>query len=87
MFVVASVIKKYNLQSNKRDLERFMKSHIDLEQYKDITEDDIKARKGESYKDYLTRMQDFAKYTDDEVLNTAINNALKEGINAKNIFI
>ena len=87
MFVVASVIKKYNLQSNKRDLERFMKAHIDLEQYKDITEDDIKARKGESYKDYLTRMQDFAKYTDDEVLNTAINNALKEGINAKNIFI
>ena len=87
MFVVASVIKKYNLQSNKRDLERFMKSHIDLEQYKDINEDDIKARKGESYRDYLTRMQDFVKYTDDEVLNTAINNALKEGINAKNIFI
>lgn len=87
MFVVASVIKKYNLQSNKRDLEKFMKKHIDLEQYKDLKEDDLKAKKGESYKDYLTRLQDYAQFTDDEVLNTAITNALKEGINAKNIFI
>lgn len=87
MFVVASVMKKFNLQSNKRDLEKYMKSHIDLNQYKDLNEEDLKAKKGESYKDYLTRLQDYVKYTDDEVLNTVITNALKEGINAKNIFI
>ena len=86
MFVVASIIKKYNLQTNKRDLEKFMKSHIDLEQYKDLDASDIKARKGESYKDYLTRLQDYVKYTDDDVLNDMVNKALKDGINAKNIF-
>lgn len=86
MFVVASVIKKYNLQSNKRDLERFMKKHIDLEQYKDLNENDLKARKGETYKDYLTRLQDYVKYTDDDVLNDMVNKALKDGINARNIF-
>ena len=86
MFVVASIIKKFNLQTNKRDLEKFMKSHIDLEQYKDLDASDIKARKGESYKDYLTRLQDYVKYTDDDVLNDMVNKALKDGINAKNIF-
>lgn len=86
MFVVAKVIKKNNLKSNKRDLEKFMKSHIDLEQY-DLTQDDIKAKKGESYKDYLTRLQDFIDYTGDENLNAMVNKALKEGINVDNIFI
>ena len=86
MFVVASIIKKYNLKSNKRDLEKFMKSHIDLEQY-DLSEADLKAKKGETYKEYLDRMQDFAKYTDDDVLNDLITKALKEGINVNNIFI
>ena len=86
MFVVAKVIKKNNLKSNKRDLEKFMKSHIDLEQY-DLSPEDIKARKGESYRDYLTRLQDFIDYTSDENLNAMVNKALKEGINVDNIFI
>ena len=86
MFVVAKVIKKNNLKSNKRDLEKFMKSHIDLEQY-DLSQEDIKARKGESYRDYLTRLQDFIDYTGDENLNSMVNKALKEGINVDNIFI
>lgn len=86
MFVVAKVIKKNNLKSNKRDLEMFMKSHIDLEQY-DLSPEDIKARKGESYRDYLTRLQDFIDYTGDENLNAMVNKALKEGINVDNIFI
>ena len=86
MFAVASVMKKHNLKSNKRDLEKFMKSHIDLSK-NDLSIEDIKARKGESYKDYLDRLQKFAKYTDDEVLNEKINQALKKGINVDNIFI
>ena len=86
MFAVASVMKKHNLKSNKRDLEKFMKSHIDLSK-NDLSIEDIKARKGESYKDYLDRLQKFVKYTDDEVLNEKINQALKKGINVDNIFI
>lgn len=86
MFVVASIIKKENLQSNKRDLERYLRSHIELEKH-GLTKEDIKAKPGESYKEYLTRLQDFIDYTGDEVLNDMVNKALKEGINAKNIFI
>ena len=86
MFAVASVMKKYNLKSNKRDLEKFMKSHIDLSK-NDLSIEDIKARKGESYKDYLDRLQKFVNYTDDEVLNEKIKQALKKGINVDNIFI
>lgn len=86
MFVVASVMKKHNLKSNKRELEKYMKSHIDLSQY-DLKPEDIKAKKGESYKDYLDRMQEFVKYTNDEVLNDKINEALKKGINVDNIFL
>ena len=86
MFVVASVIKKYNLKSNKRELEKFMRSHIDLEQY-DLKPEDIKAKKGESYKDYVTRMQQFVDYTGDEVLDDMITKALKNGVNVNNIFI
>ena len=86
MFVVASVIKKYNLKSNKRELEKFMRSHIDLEQY-NLKPEDIKAKKGESYKDYVTRMQQFVDYTGDEVLNDMISKALKNGVNVNNIFI
>lgn len=86
MFAVASVMKKHNLKSNKRDLEKFMKSHIDLSK-NDLSIEDIKARKGESYKDYLDRLKDFVKFNDDEVLNDKITQALKKGINVDNIFI
>ena len=86
MFVVAAVMKKLNLKSNKRDLEKFMKTHVDLSQY-DLDESDLKARKGESYKEYLDRLKDVVLYTDDEVLNDMINKALKEGININNIFL
>lgn len=89
MFVVASVIKKNNLRSNKRDLERFIKSHVDLEQLQEqgITKEDLNARPGESYQTYLTRLQDFVKYTGDEALDEMVSKALKNGINANNIFI
>lgn len=86
MFAVASVMKKHNLKSNKRDLEKYMMSHIDLSK-NDLSIEDIKARKGESYKDYLDRLQKFSKFTEDEVLNEKINQALKKGINVDNIFL
>ena len=86
MFVVASVMKKYNLKSNKRELEKFMKENIDLKKY-DLDPSDIKAKTGESYKDYLDRLSDYISYTGDEVLDDLVNKALKAGINANNIFI
>lgn len=86
MFVVASVMKKDNLKSNKRELEKFMKSHIDLSKY-DLKPEDIKAKKGESYKEYLDRLRDYVDYTGDEVLDDMITKALKEGVNVNNIFI
>lgn len=87
MFVVAAVIKKYNLKTNKRELEKFFNEHIDLSQYDDFDQEYLKARKGEGYKDYIERLRDFVDYTNDEVLDDFITKALKEGINVKNIFI
>ena len=86
MFVVASVMKKYNLKSNKRELEKFMKSHIDLSK-NNLSKEDIKAKKGESYEDYLDRLRDYVHYTKDDVLNDMVNKALKAGVNSTNIFI
>ena len=89
MFVVASVIKKQNLKSNKRDLEKFVKSHVDLKQLENagLTKDDLKAKKGESYQAYLDRLDEFINYTGDEALDSMVNKALKNGINVNNIFI
>lgn len=86
MFVVAAYIRKNNLKTNKRDLEKFMKEHIDLDKT-GLSADDIKSRKGENYKEYLDRLSDYINYTEDQVLNDMINKALKNGINVKNIFI
>lgn len=89
MFVVASVIKKQNLKSNKRDLEKFVKSHVDLKELENagLTKDDLKAKKGESYQEYLDRLDEFIKYTGDEALDSMVNKALKNGISVNNIFI
>lgn len=87
MFVVAAVIKKYNIKTNKRDLEKFFNEHIDLSQYDDFDQEYLRSRKGEGYKDYIERLRDYVDYTGDEVLDDFITNALKNGINIKNIFI
>lgn len=86
MFIVAAVMKKFNLKSNKRDLEKFVKSHIDLSEY-DGNMSDLSSRKGESYKDYLDRVGEYIDFTGDEVLNDMVIKALKSGINSGNIFI
>lgn len=82
MFAVASVMKKYNLKSNKRELERFLKNNVDLED-----RDKVKSQVGESYSDYLDRVREFIDFTGDEVLDDMVIKALQSGINTNNIFI
>lgn len=86
MFIVASVLKKYNIKTNKRELEKFFKSHIDLSKY-NLTEEDLKARKSESYKQYHARLKEFVSYTDDEVIDDLVNKAISKGIGAHNVFL
>ena len=86
MFVVASVIKKLNIRGSRKELEKFVKSHVDLNQYKDDAPD-LNMSAKESRAQYLERLRDHMQYTNDPVLNDMVTNALKEGINAKNIFI
>ena len=85
MFIVAAYLKKANLASNKRSLEKFVKDHIDLDKY-DLDPEDIKARKGETYRQYMERLDEYVKYTGDEVLDDMIKKALKNGISVNNIF-
>lgn len=85
MFVVAAYLKKANLASNKRSIEKFAKEHIDLEKY-DLDPNDIKSKKGESYKEYMDRLDEYIQYTGDEVLDDMIKKALKNGISVNNIF-
>lgn len=88
MFIVAAVLKKQNVKGSRRELEDFVKKHVDLEQYKDeLKPEDLDMKKRESRKDYIDRLQNYISYTDDKVLDDFVSKALKEGINAKNIFI
>ena len=84
MFIVASYIKKNNIKTNKRDLEKFLKDHIVLPEGTDP--EFAKARKGEGYKEYLTRLENYITYTGDEILDTYITKALKDGLNVNNLF-
>lgn len=86
MFVVASVLKKYNIRTNKRDLEKFFRSHIDLSKY-NLTEEDLKAHKGESYKEYFNRLKEFVSYTGDEVIDDLVNKVISKGLGAHNVFL
>lgn len=89
MFVVAAVMKDHKLGSNKKDLVKFLKENIDLKALKDADRDpsDISAKNYKSYKDMIDDLWKFVHLTDDPILDEAIGDALKEGINYKNIFI
>lgn len=89
MFVVAAVMKENKLASNKRDLTKFLKENIDLTALKDAGKDpsEIDARNYKTYDQMIDDLWDFVKLTDDPILNEAIGEALKAGINYKNIFI
>ena len=86
MYAVAAVMKKFNLTANKRDYEKFLRDHVNFDEA-GINKEDIKAVKGEKFKDYFERVSQYAQYTDDEVLNDYVNKALKSGVNVRNIFI
>lgn len=82
MFIVATVIKKENIGGSRKELEEYVKTHVKVN---DPSELDMKPR--ESRAQYLDRLSDKLNYTGDAVLDKIITNALKEGINANNIFI
>lgn len=85
MFIVAAYIKKENLKTNKRDLERWLKANINLSNT-DLKPEDLKGRKGENYKQMLDRLDEYIDFTGDEVLDDYIKKALKKGINVNNLF-
>ena len=89
MFVVAAVMKENKLASNKRELQKFLKENIDLTALKEAGKDpsEIDALNYKSYDQMIDDLWDFVKLTDDPILNEAIGEALKAGINYKNIFI
>ena len=86
-YIVAAVIKKENLKSTKRALEKYFKSHIDFSKIEGLDKKDLNARFGESKEQYLDRLGEFVEFTGDEVLDSYIIEALKEGIDVNNLFL
>ena len=82
MFIIASIIKKENIRGSRKEIEEYVKTHVKVDDPKEL---DMK--KTESRAQYLERMRDKLNYTGDRVLDDIITNALKEGFNAKNLFI
>lgn len=86
MFVIAAVIKKENLKSTKREIEKYFKSHIDLSEIQGMKKSDLNFKMGETKQEYLDRLGEFVSFTGDEVLDNYIIQALKEGIDIRNLF-
>lgn len=88
MFIVAAIMKKQNIKGSRRELEEFVKNHVDLDQYKDeLKPSDLEMGKRESRAAYMERLNKYVDFTQDKTLNNFITNAIKEGINVTNIFI
>lgn len=89
MFVVAAVIRDNKIASNKRDLTKFLRDNIDMKKFKDAGKDlnDINSKNYSSYKDMIDDLWKFVDLTGDKMLNKAIGDALKAGVNYENIFI
>lgn len=86
MFVVLSVMKRTNLKSNKRDLQKFFKQNIDLKKLEDQGIS-INAKDYSNYKDYWDTLSEFVELTGNKLLDDYVSQAIKEGISVKNIFI
>lgn len=82
MFIIASVIKKEKIGGSRKELEKYVKTHVVVD---DPSE--LEMKKTESRAQYLERMRDKLNYTNDKVLNDIITNALQDGFNANNLFI
>ena len=89
MFVVAAVIRDNKIASNKRDLQKFLRENIDMKKLKDSGKDltDINSKNYGSYKDMIDELWRFVDLTGDRMLDKAIGDALKAGVNYENIFI
>lgn len=90
MFVVASIIKKNKLKTNKKDFNKFLQEHIDIKDAKDkrdLIKDHMIDGKKENFNQKLERLDEFIKFANDPVLDDMVKKALKAGINVDNIFI
>ena len=86
-FIVCSFIKKNNIRATRRSLEKYFKEHIDFTKIQGMEKNDLKMGMFETKEQYLDRLGEFIEFTGDEVLDSFIIQALKEGIDAKNIFL
>ena len=81
MFIVAGLMKKNNIKSNKRDMAKFIKKHLDLTGRIDE----------KRYEDAAAMLDDFDALLDltngNEILSDKLQRAIKEHINVDNIFI
>lgn len=82
MFIIAAIIKKENIRGSRKELEEYVRTHVEVNDPKEL-----KMKKTESRAEYLERMRDKLNYTKDPVLNDIITNALQDGFSASNLFI
>lgn len=82
MFIIAAIIKKENIRGSRKELEEYVKTHVEVNDPKELN-----MKKTESRAQYLERMRDKLNYTKDPVLNDIITNALQDGFSASNLFI
>lgn len=81
MFIIAAIIKKENIKGSRKELEEYVKTHVQVNDPKEL-----EMKKTESRAEYLERMRDKLNYTEDKVLNDIITNALQDGFSASNLF-
>lgn len=82
MFIIAAIIKKENIRGSRKELEKYVKTHVEVNDPSELN-----MKKNESRAQYLERMRDKLNYTNDKVLNDIITNALQDGFSASNLFI
>lgn len=90
MFVVASIIKKNKLKTNKKDFNKFLQEHIDIKdakEKKDLIKDHLVDGKKENFNQKLERLNEFINFANDPILDQMVKKSLKAGINVDNIFI
>lgn len=80
MFIVAAVMRDKRLASNKRDLQKFFRDNIETNM--PINEKDYKDA-GEMF----DKLSEFVEITGNEMLDSYVTQAIKAGLNYKNLFI
>ena len=85
MFVVLAVMRDKQLATNKRDLEKFFKQNIDLSKIPDDIS--LNQKDYSNYKEYWDTLSEFVELTGDKILDDYVTQAIKAGLNPKNIFI